>query len=139
MGDEFDGSISLGRKLSDEETHELRITLLPYFHSEGGMETDDINDFLDYTFTMLSNDKTVEYIVGEYVTFFSPEVSKKIGTQLALRIKELKGGGDGDYAEEGQKSDGKDDLVTTQKVRNTGVVLLKEGPNADLLTYLYPL
>jgi hypothetical protein len=119
MGDDFDGSISLGRKLSEEETHELRITLLPYFHSEGGMESDDINDFLDYTFTMLSNDKTIEYIVGEYAAFFSPEVSKKIGNQLAIRIKELKGGDDGDYVDKELKSDGKDDIATPLKVRNT--------------------
>jgi hypothetical protein len=124
MGDEFDGSLVLGRKLSDEETRELRITLLPYFHAEGGMETDDINDFLDYTFTMLSNAKTIEYIVGEYVAFFSPEVSKKIGTVLANRIEELNRGSTLSRIEtkEDEKTGVEETRSASRKVRIAGFI-----------------
>jgi len=115
MGDEYDGSLSLGRQLSEEETYELRISLLPYFHVEGGMESDDISDFLDYAFTMISNDKTIEYIVTECGGFFSPEVSKKIGKELAVRIKALKGWGEETAQEKTAENESKEG--TQRKVR----------------------
>lgn len=127
MGEEFDRSVCLDRKLTEDETRELRITLMPYFLAEGGMESDDINDFLDYTFTMVSNSKTIEYIVGELDGFCSPEVSKKIGKQLADSILQLKGGRAGDEkdedkdkAEEDADGEGVDRSVT--KVCISGVV-----------------
>jgi hypothetical protein len=108
MGDEFDGSISLGRKLSTDETRELRITLLPYFHAEGGMESDDINDFLDYILTMVSNAKTIEHIVKELDEFCSPDISKKIGRELAQKIRELNGESTGSANEDNKAEAGTD-------------------------------
>ena len=98
----YDGTISMNRKLTDEETHELRIKLIPYFTTDGGMGVDDMADFLDYIFTMVSNAKAVEYVVKELDGFCSPETSKKIGKELATSIELYNGtsGGGGDSSED---------------------------------------
>ena len=100
MGDnvDYDGSVSLDRKLTEEETRELRIILLPYFHSgSGGTEVDDITDFLDYTFAMISNQKSVEYVIKELLGMemeFCPEdVAHKVGKEISNFIIKLNNGG----------------------------------------------
>lgn len=86
----YDGTVSLSRKLTDDETHELRITLLPFFTTDTGVGVDDITDYLDYTFTMVSNSKDVTYIVKELDGLCSPEVSMRVGRELASFINKLK-------------------------------------------------
>lgn len=87
----YDGTICMNRKLTEEETHELRIKLIPYFTTDGGMGVDDMADFLDYIFTMVSNSKAVDYVVKELDGFCSPETSKKIGYELATNIELFNG------------------------------------------------
>lgn len=95
----------MNRKLTEEETHELRIKLIPYFTTDGGMGVDDMSDFLDYIFTMVSNAKAVDYVVKELDGFCSPDTSKKIGRELAEHIKLFNGPNDGgDTMEEKQES-----------------------------------
>ncbi len=68
MASTYDGSLSLPRKLTEEEIKELRISLLPYFHLSGNsdeLSPEDISDFLDYAFAMISNSKTVGYVIQE--------------------------------------------------------------------------
>lgn len=95
--DEYDGSVVANRKLTEDEIREVRITLLPYFHaSAGGLGVEDITDFLDYTFAMISNAKSVDYVVQELVgmemDFCTPEVAKRVGKELAAFINKVNEG-----------------------------------------------
>jgi hypothetical protein len=103
----YDGSLELPRKLTDEEQRELRILLVPYFHASGGGEDlgpEDISDFLDYAFAMISNQKSVDYVMQELhgmeMDFCPPSVSEKVGRVLAEFVKEIhdkeRNGGEGD-------------------------------------------
>ena len=126
--DSYDGTVSLNRKLTEDETRELRITLLPYFTTEGGMGVDDITDFLDYTFTMVSNAKAVDYIVKELDGFCSEEVSKKVGKVLADCITNLNAGDNGDSNKEEKEEPATDEdgkRVVSLKVRNTVIYFYK--------------
>ncbi len=96
----YDGTICMNRKLTDDETHELRIQLIPYFTTDGGMGVDDMSDFLDYIFTMVSNSKGVDYVVKELDGFCSPETSKKIGKELAAHITLFNGTSNDDLQDE---------------------------------------
>ena len=112
----YDGTVSMSRKLTENETRELKITLMPYFTTEGGMGVDDITDFLDYTFTMVSNSKAVDYIVKELDGFCSDEVSQKVGKELADYITKLSKEDDRDSKEvSGTAEDGR--RVGSLKVR----------------------
>ena len=96
MSDNYNGSIAVPRKLTEDEIRELCITLLPYFHASGGSGLEDITDFLDYTFAMISNSKTVDYVVDELIgmemEFCSPEIAKKVGQELYTFIKNINSG-----------------------------------------------
>jgi hypothetical protein len=110
--DSYDGTVSLPRKLSEEENRELRITLLPYFHVAGGLGVEDITDFMDYTFAMISNSKAVDYVIEELIgmemDFCNAAVAKKVGKELAEFITKITGGGGGDSPgeEEGEEEEG---------------------------------
>ena len=120
----YDGSISMNRKLTEEETHELRIKLIPYFTTDGGMGVDDMADFLDYIFTMVSNAKAVDYVVKELDGFCSPETSKKIGQELATHISLFNG------ASSGSVSDSNEDKQGSGSNPGKRVVSLKVSHNA---------
>ena len=63
---DYDDTVFLDRKLTQDETSELRITVLPYFHvAGGGASIEDVTDFLDYTFAMISNNKDVGFVIKE--------------------------------------------------------------------------
>jgi hypothetical protein len=102
MGD-YDGNVSLSRKMAEDEIRELRIVLLPYFHISGG-EVEDITDFLDYAFAMISNSKTIDYIVKELLgmemEFCGQEVANKVGKELATFVTMLNTGGEAAPQEE---------------------------------------
>lgn len=89
----YDASIMINRKLTDEETRELRIVLLPYFHASGGLGVDDISDFLDYTLAMVSNQQTVEYVVKEMIgmemDFCKEDVAHKVGKEISDFLNKL--------------------------------------------------
>ena len=91
---DYDGTVTLSRKLTDDEIRELKIVLLPYFHSAGGLGGDeDITDFLDYVFAMISNSKTIEYIVNELVgmemEFCNEQVAHKVGKEISSFVAKL--------------------------------------------------
>lgn len=133
----YDGSLELPRKLTDEEQRELRILLLPYFHassSGGGGQGDDdlgpedISDFLDYAFAMISNQKSVDYVMEELqgmeMDFCSPAVAEKVGKALAdflKAIRDAEGGGDGG----GGGGDTKNDTGEEDRNHSSRVVSLK--------------
>ena len=86
----YDASVALDRKLTSEETRELKILLVPFFHAAGDItETgpEDINDFLDYAFAMVNNEKSVEYVIQELLgmemEFCNPTIAEKIGRELS--------------------------------------------------------
>ena len=96
----YDASVALDRKLTTEESRELKILLMPYFHATG--ETDaspeDINDLIDYAFAMVNNQKSVEYVIKELVgmemEFCNSTIAEKVGGALSEYLqKVLKGEG----------------------------------------------
>lgn len=96
--------------MTEEETREIKITLLPYFHASGSLD-EDITDFLDYTFAMISNTKTVDYIVKELIgmemEFCNEEVAHKVGAQISKFVAQILNGrsnDDGEEMEEGGDS-----------------------------------
>lgn len=107
----YDGSVGLGRKLNPDEIRELKIILLPYFHASGSLD-EDVTDFLDYTVALLSNDKTVEYIVQELVgmemEFCNEEVAHKVGAEMSKFVSQLLKGGSNDGGGAEEKEDGGD-------------------------------
>lgn len=119
----YDGSVSLPRKLTDEEVKELRISLMPYFHlAENDEEVgpEDITDFLDYAFAMLSNSKSVDYVIEELLgmemTFFSEDVADRIGKEMSTFLKSLVGNDinneDDDGAADGEVNEGSNKVVS---------------------------
>ena len=106
--DSYDASVALDRKLSPEESRELKILLMPYFHATGDNEAspEDINDLLDYAFAMVNNQKTVEYVITELVgmemDFCNSTVSEKGGGQLSGFLKNAMGGGEDDKTNGGK-------------------------------------
>ena len=90
---DYDGSVLIDRKLTDEETRELRIVLLPYFHASGGLGVEDITDFLDFAFEMISNKQTVEYVVKEMIglgmDFCTEDVAHKVGKEISSFLTKL--------------------------------------------------
>jgi hypothetical protein len=124
MSDEsYDGSVFVSRRLTEAEVRELRITLLPYFHVSGGLGAEDIADFLDYTFAMVSNAKTVDYVMQELIgmemDFCNEQVAKKVGKELAAFITKITGG-----AEEGEETsnpqDDEEDADGSKAASNKG-------------------
>lgn len=98
MSAPYDASVALDRKLTEQETRELKILLVPYFHATGDSEAapEDINDFLDYAFAMVNNQKTVDYVIQELVgmemEFCNATVAEKVGGALSAFLqKSLKG------------------------------------------------
>jgi histidinol phosphatase-like PHP family hydrolase len=131
MSDEsYNGSVFVSRRLTEAEVRELRITLLPYFHVSGGLGAEDIADFLDYTFAMVSNAKTVDYVLQELIgmemDFCNEQVAKKVGKELAafiIKITSTSTTGGGEEGEEtSNPQDDEEDVDDTSKgaVSNKG-------------------
>ena len=134
----YDASVELDRKLTQDETRELRILLVPYFHDINDNATNDenhapetINEFLDYAFAMVNNHKSVDYVIKELVgmemEFCNTTVAEKVGGELSAFLqKAMKGEEEtkeeGDNANEdsggaiGGGSDGKDGKIASLKV-----------------------
>jgi hypothetical protein len=113
----YDGSLAMQRKLTGEESKELRLTLLPYFHVMGSSSDDfapeDISDFVDYAMTMFSNGRPVDSIIDELaglgMTFFPPEIANKIGKAMSDFIQMILDSvekGDGGNRREGDDNGG---------------------------------
>jgi hypothetical protein len=136
---DYDDTVFLDRKLNQDETSELRITLLPYFHvAGGGAAIEDVTDFLDYTFAMISNNKDVGFVIKELMgmemEFCPPEIAEKVGRELALFVTKLNGGGDGEGASEmgGVESmergeEGEENTTAAEGAKGSRVVSLKVG------------
>jgi hypothetical protein len=77
-------------KLTDEQTADLNGRLRPVFKGESD---EDINDLLEYTVAMVSNQKTVNYVVQELNGMETPpETSRVLGKLIFEYIQELTGG-----------------------------------------------
>jgi hypothetical protein len=91
----YDGSVSLPRKLTDEEVKELRISLMPYFHlaASDDLGPEDISDFLDYAFAMISNGKSVDFVIQELLgmemDFCTEEVADKVGREMSVFLRSI--------------------------------------------------
>ena len=89
------------RKLTPEESRELKILLLPCFHAPGSDSSDvapeDINDFLDYVVAMVNNNKDVGYMIKELVgmemEFCNQAVAEKVGEELSGFLAKISGAG----------------------------------------------
>lgn len=102
MSTSYDASVALDRKLTQEESRELKIHLMPYFHATGDnseVSPEDINDLLDYAFAMVNNQKSVEYVIKELVgmemEFCNPTIAEKVGSELSGFLQKIVKGGDG--------------------------------------------
>lgn len=130
-----DSAVHLERKLTEDEVRELRITLLPYFHSDGNTEADavDITDLLDYTFAMISNSKDTEYIVNELIgmemDFCPATVAQKLGKEISSFIIKLQGG----------NTEGVENTTTSSSSQSAGthVVSLKVSAHSAGLSFSY--
>lgn len=124
--DSYDGSVSVPRKLTEEELHELRITVLPYFHAAGGLSAEDITEFLDYAFAMVSNNKSVDYVIKELISmemdFCNEEVAKKVGKELATFVNKINNkdnaGGGEEAPDDDDDKGSKGSRVVSLKVKN---------------------
>lgn len=79
-------SISLGRKLTADETTSLQQKLRPLFKNG---EEEDIRDIMDYAITIVANDKDINYMVDEInsmeLEFCPPSLVDEMGA-LVLRF-----------------------------------------------------
>ena len=118
---DYDGTVALDRKLTEDEIREIKITLLPYFHASGSVSDEDITDLLDYTFAMISNEKTIEYIIQELIgmemEFCKEEVAHKVGAELSKFVAQLtKGESNDDDPQEEEGGEGSGNRVVSLKV-----------------------
>ena len=127
---DYDGSIALDvdthGKLAEDEIKTLKEEKLkPLFKDAGENATEeDVNDILDYTFAMVNNGKTMEYVVQELVgmemDFCPEETAHKVAKLVAEYIEENKSSGDaadGDQEEEKGTGGGSNKRVVSLKVR----------------------
>jgi hypothetical protein len=95
MSAEYNGGVSLSRKLTGDESKELRDQLSPILANEGSGEAEDISDFLEYAFAMVSNGKTVDHVIQELLSMemdFCPQpVADQIGKALSEFLTQLDG------------------------------------------------
>lgn len=123
MSDSYDSSVALDRKLTPEESRELKIALMPYFHATGGdneASPEDINDLLDYAFAMVNNQKSVDHVIKELVgmemDFCNSTIAEKLGGVLSEFLKKALGGGDDEKTASGK--------VASLKVRYSAFFLI---------------
>ena len=86
------------RKLTDNEASDLRTVLQKELPSLVD-DAEDIADLLDYTFAMISNNKSVPYMEGELKELCNEEAAKRIGELLLEYFTKLDGGGKVDEEE----------------------------------------
>ena len=126
----YDASVALDRKLTPDETRELKILLMPYFHATGDNEAspEDINDLLDYAFAMVNNQKTVEYVIQELVgmemEFCNSTVAEKVGTELSGFLRKA-GNGEDETAKGGK--------IASLKVCTVAAAPNRVAPNPKLV------
>jgi len=79
-------TLQLNDKLTSDESTELRSRLRPLLNTTEGTDEEDVNDFLEYTLAMVSNQKSVAYAVAELqgmeMDFCTKDVTIKIGEFL---------------------------------------------------------
>ena len=154
----YDASVALDGKLTQEQTHELKILLVPHFHAAAAADDndndndnndEDINDFLDYAFAMVNNQKSVEYVIKELVgmemEFCNPTIAENVGSELSRFLQTiLKGGKEGgeeeeEVIEEGNTkkdgSNGNGDGDGDGEMKDGKISSLKVG--SDLVTISY--
>ena len=83
--DNFNGEMAASRKLTDEETADLRSIILKDF-KYSTEEKEDVDDLLDYTFAMVSNGKTLSYIVQELVSMEMDVCNETKARGVAMQI-----------------------------------------------------
>ena len=115
-------SVALDRKLTSEETHELKLLLMPIClvgGGEDGASTEDINDLLDYAFAMVNNaksvDNVVEELIGMEMQFCNSDMAHKIGQELATFLNKLVNGSTGGAADESKETS--ESKIASLKVR----------------------
>ncbi|KAG7368621.1 hypothetical protein IV203_031364 [Nitzschia inconspicua] len=136
MPSSYDGSVAASRRLTDEESKELRLTIFPYFLAAGSdnneMATEDISDFVEYALTMISNMKSVDYVIEELLgmemDFFTPQVAEEIGDAMAKFIQALEGRGEGGEGnEKANKEDERGNIASQKTVEKRGNALTMSG------------
>jgi hypothetical protein len=82
------------RKLTDAETDAIRALVTSFLRQESvraPLEEDDISDIAAYCSAMLSNEKTIAYVVEELAVFFAdtdPSLGPDLGRQLQQYLVE---------------------------------------------------
>lgn len=114
--------------------------MLPYFHStgsgSGGLAPEDINEFLDYALTMVSNEKTVETIIQDLLSmemdFFPTELAEKVGSVMSEFIQTLLGVNEDEGYGEGEDDDGKDEPLEVRFTEQDQSKSSQDKPNICL-------
>jgi len=88
---DYNGDVAASRKLTDDETKQLRGIIVKDL-KYSPQEQEDVDDLLDYTFAMVSNGKALSYVVQELVSM-EMDVCKEpqahgIATQIAKFLQE---------------------------------------------------
>jgi hypothetical protein len=117
---DYDGSVAVSRKLTEDEILQLRSACLPLMQQASSSEevaaamgsVDDITDFLDYAFAMISNSKSVDYVVQELIGmemgFCPPAIAKEVGKELAAGIQQIISSTETEQ-DDGQEEEGEED------------------------------
>lgn len=118
MSNTYDSAMTASRKLTDDEAKELRSQIIQHIQYSAEDE-EDVNDLLDYTFAMVSNGKSLEYVVQELVSMemdiCREETAHKIAMQIAQYLQENVNHVVGEESNEEEESGGH--RVVSLKVR----------------------
>jgi hypothetical protein len=83
---QFDDTLSLPRKLTSEESVQLQERLRPFITASQSDEDDFVSDLFDYAVAMVSNSKSIRYVVdnliGMEMEFCNSEVAERIGKEI---------------------------------------------------------
>ena len=97
----YDATVALDRKLTVEEMNELKIIMMPCFHTTSTNTTEeDIVDLIDYAIAMINNQKSIEFttteLIGMEMEFCTAAIADKVGNALSEFVQKILGGGSSD-------------------------------------------
>ena len=97
----YDATVALDRKLTVEEMNELKLIMMPCFHTTSTNTTEeDIVDLIDYAIAMVNNQKSIEFttteLIGMEMEFCTAAIADQVGNALSEFVQNIVGGGSSD-------------------------------------------
>lgn len=81
----YNGELTASRKLTNDEASQLRAIIVKDLNYSPE-EQEDVNDLLDYTFAMISNGKSLAYVVQELVSMEMDVCQEATAHEIAMQI-----------------------------------------------------